>query len=326
MKRIVDISTGLVMVITDLHGAWEPYVRYRDRFLQLLGQGKADRLLFLGDLIHGQVEPENDRSLDIILDVLRLREELGHERVGMLLGNHELPHIYGLTLSKGDQVFTPRFETALGEHRDVVLGFFRSLPFMVRTAGGVLLAHAGAAETIISAEAVEWLSQCSHELLIEEAERLIAPVPLDDLVQSMLGWTPAEYLQMVHFYLDVSGRGDPRYADLLRGVVISEGIPAFRWLWDAMFTRCEQEYDHERAYKRVLERFLEAYSTERPLRALVTGHITIEGGYKIVADRQLRVASWTHARPHSAGMYLLLDAAQEIASAKDLVACLHPLP
>ena len=56
-----------------------------------------------------------------------------------------MPHIYGVSLAKGDIEFTPRFEHVLGDHRARVLAFFESLPFYVRTAAGVMLAHAGPA-------------------------------------------------------------------------------------------------------------------------------------------------------------------------------------
>ena len=89
------------MVVTDLHGDWDAYAHYRDRFLTLQARGRADYLIFTGDLIHSDRLPRDDRSLDIVLDVLRLKEVLD-ERVIYLLGNHELPHLYGITLQKGD--------------------------------------------------------------------------------------------------------------------------------------------------------------------------------------------------------------------------------
>ena len=135
MTTIVDLPGGIAYVVTDLHGDWQAYSRYRDHFLALYHRQQADYLVLLGDLIHGYGPPEEDASLPMVQDVMTLQAELGHDRVIMLLGNPELPHIYGVTLSKGDQMFTPRFEWSMGEARAEIIAFFKSLPFVIRTAG-----------------------------------------------------------------------------------------------------------------------------------------------------------------------------------------------
>lgn len=100
----------------------------------------------------------------MILDVMRLREELGN-RLIYLMGNHEFPHRYTITLQKGDDLFTPRFEWAMGQHRPKIMALLDSLPFYVRTKSGVSVCHAGAfpevderlfdvGETIKSAESL----------------------------------------------------------------------------------------------------------------------------------------------------------------------------
>ncbi len=325
MNRAVDLQQGIAFVVSDLHGAWEPYARYRDHFLALHNQGSADWLIFLGDVIHNYGPPEEDRSLDILLDIMRLREELG-PRVIMLPGNHELSHIYSMPLSKGGMVFTPRFEHALGEHRPQVMAFLRALPFMVRTSGGVLLTHAGAAPTTAQPEAAQRLLDFSHEALLSRAEHLLAQAEASELAAVYRSKTGMDYDQMAWEYLAVSGPNDSRYLDLLRGVVVSTLQPEWQLLWDFFFTRCE-EMMGEYLYNRVLERFLEVYSApERPQRVLVSGHIIVEGGYALVAEKQLRLASWAHARPPSAGRYLLFDVAQTVNTAADLVPHLHPIP
>ena len=88
-NRIVDLPEGWLYVVSDLHGAWNPYTEYRTDFLRLHEQGRADAILFLGDLIHGYGEPEEDFSLDIVWDIIQLQETLGPNRVIALLGNHE---------------------------------------------------------------------------------------------------------------------------------------------------------------------------------------------------------------------------------------------
>jgi len=131
---------------------------------------------------------------------------------------------------------------------------------------------------------------------------------------------------MAKFYLAVSGTEDPRYSDLLRGIIVSNGIEEFAPLWNLLFTQCEKEYGN-RKYRKILTRFLEAFSTRgEAQRVLVTGHIVTQGGYEIVADQQLRLSSWAHARPHDAGSYLLFDVRRPVNRATDLVRGIHPIP
>ena len=120
------MDDGVVMVVTDLHGDWPLYQRYRDIFLALRERELVDTLVIAGDLIHSEGPSETDRSLDIVLDLMALHETLG-PRLVVLLGNHEMAHLYAVVLSKGDVTYTPRFEAALGSHRDAVLSFFDSL-------------------------------------------------------------------------------------------------------------------------------------------------------------------------------------------------------
>src|SRR5690606_13378000 len=130
-----------------------------------------DRLIICGDLIHGEGAEEVDHSLDMLMDVMNLQADLGAERVTMLLGNHELPHIYGLTLATGSIQYTPRFEadmTRLNQlyrsayRRKDLIEFLASLPFFVRTKGGVMLTHAGASAEVKSADLFERLVEIDH--------------------------------------------------------------------------------------------------------------------------------------------------------------------
>ena len=50
--RLWSLDAGVAMVVTDLHGDWDSYARYRDRFIELHAAGQADCLIFTGDLIH----------------------------------------------------------------------------------------------------------------------------------------------------------------------------------------------------------------------------------------------------------------------------------
>ena len=326
MKRAVDLSQGIACVVTDLHGQWEPYTRYRDHFLALHEQGEADSLIFLGDVIHGYGPPEEDASLSILWDIMQLQAELGSRTVILLLGNHELPHIYGVTLAKGEINFTARFEHALGEYREPVIAFLKSLPFAVRTAGGVMMTHAGAAPGTATPEAAQRLLDFSHQALLEEADRLLAQQEAEKLIRDALGLDPGEYEEMARYHLAVSGPNDPRYNDLLRGFVVTNLKPEWPLLWDFFFTQCEAGLLPS-AYSNILARFLEVYSPpEMPQRVLVTGHIPVSDGYAIIAGQQLRLASWAHAIPQESGCYLLFDVAAPIENARQLLPFVHRIP
>jgi hypothetical protein len=97
--RLWSLDAGVAMVVTDLHGDWDAYARYRDRFVELRTARLADCLIFTVDLIHREPDAGADRSLDIVLDILILRERYG-DAIVSLCGNHALPHVYGFVLGK----------------------------------------------------------------------------------------------------------------------------------------------------------------------------------------------------------------------------------
>lgn len=324
MDRVVDLDYGSAFVVTDLHGAWEPYSRYRDHFLALREQGLADRLIFLGDVIHGYGNEQEDYSLPILWDIMQLQSELGPQTVIMLLGNHELPHIYGVSLSKGDTEFTPRFEHGLGEYRPYVIDFLMSLPFCVRTLGGVMLTHAGAIASVANPLVAQRLLAFSHQSLLDEADKLLNRDDVVNLIGSTLHIDLAEYDRMAHHFLAVSGPDDPRYYDLLRGFIIGN-MNEWQNLWDFFFNQCEVGLTAA-FYHTVLDRFLDVYSTpEMQERVLVTGHMAARDGYAVIADRQLRLASWAHAVPRESGCYLLFDVSEPVETATDLLRFVHPI-
>jgi hypothetical protein len=305
------------MVVTDLHGDWDAYRRYRDHFLTLQARGQADYIIFTGDLIHSDGPPQADRSLDIVLDVLALRESLGEQLI-YLLGNHELPHLYGITLSKGKHVYTPRFEAAMGEHRQTIMSLFDGLSFYVRTRGGVALCHAGAAAELTPPGTLARVLRHSHRQLRETAAALIADEKRPALRAGFAKLSGEPYDYMARHYLAASGPGDPRYDDLLVGFLVSS-YPAFDLLWAALFTRNEQQYPRQ-DYAIFLDALLRDLSNGyHRQEALVTGHVPCQGGYTLVTDRQLRLASGPHAHPYPSARYLLFDVARPVRRADELL-------
>ncbi len=316
-KRIVDIEEGRAFIVTDLHGDWDAYRRYRDRFFELEAKNQADFFCVLGDMIHYSGPEEQDASVDIVLDLIKLKEQ-HPEKIVCVLGNHELPHIYSITLQKGNEFFTPRFEKSLGENREKIVSFFDSLPFYLRTGAGVTLCHAGATAAISQKEGLERLSHFSHQSLLEKARESVTPDERPSLMRAMRKLHNRTYNEMARNYFDVSGVEDPRYDDFLVGTVASSSNPDFNLLWDALFTRNEKEYGRQ-GYKVILESMLLTLSKEyNHQRFLVSGHINVRGGYEIINNIQLRLASAKHASPREAGNYLLLDTQENLKSISDL--------
>jgi hypothetical protein len=328
-ERIIDLDCGVAMVVTDLHGAWPVYCRLRDHFLALRARGQADMLVFCGDLIHAEKPGDPDYSLGILLDVMRLQQELGRDHVVMLLGNHELPHIYGVTLAKGDVSYTPGFEAALAAmdadpkaptRRADVIDFLMGLPFYARTKAGVLLTHAGAAPEAATVEAMERLLAVDHHSLLAETDAKLVAFGMSEARASIERITQTPYDSQVRHFLAVSGPNDPRYNDLLRGMIISHGSEEFELMWSALFSTNEYDSSVE-TYGFIVERFLQAVSKISPIeqRVLVAGHIAAPNGFRLIGTQQLRLATYAHARPRESGKFLLLNCEKRVNTAADLV-------
>jgi hypothetical protein len=333
-RRVVDLDSGVAMVVTDLHGTWEVYCHLRDRFLDLHKRGEVQYLVVCGDLIHGEGTEDTDASLDMLLDVMSLQTELGSGTVIMLLGNHEMPHIYGLSLAKGSVQYTPRFEAALTRldqfyrslyRRKNVRDFLASLPFFVRTKAGVMLTHAGAAANVASVALFERLISIDHFDIVAAADRELKNYDVESLRRGYAHFTGISYEEQARRFLAVSGPEDPRYNDLLRVLFLSGQNTDFDLLWNALFS--QNELDENVNYPNVIKNFLNYVShvSAYEQRLLVAGHIGVKDGFGQVGPQQLRLASYTHAFPKTAGRYLMLDCAKPVQTASDLIPHIHPV-
>ena len=324
--RLWSLDAGVATVVTDLHGDWDAYARYRDRFIELRAAGRADCLIFTGDLIHREPDAGADRSLDMVLDILNLQERYG-DAIVYLCGNHELPHLYGFVLGKGRTEYTPGFEAVLSQsgRRGDILALFESLPFFIRTAAGVSIAHAGASAPLADRAQAARLFDWNHLVLRTWAEERLAE---GDRAELRSGYArlsgESSYDAMAQRYLAVPSPADPRYDDLLRGFFVT-AHPDFGIVRSALFTRCELE-DSEAAYTARLAAALGQLSVGyAPQRLLVAGHIATSGGHAVVAQRHLRLASGAHAHTPAARAYLLFDTARSIHGIDDLLAGLQPI-
>ncbi len=308
-ERILDLTSGITMVVSDLHGDKDAFARYASRFLRLRATKKVDRMLLLGDIIHSEGPADQDESMAILLDIMRMQKVLPPNSVVALLGNHEMPHIYGVTLAKGRIEYTPRFEKSLADSgkRDEVINFFQDLPFYVRTASGVMFTHAGPHGN--AAVNIDVIRNFDHQRILDEFDQLLRSNPQPDQLRTLYGKTMGmSYETLAKYYLAVNSPDDPRYDHLVRAMMISQQSREFELLWDILFTRCELGLPLP-LYQRTLSTFLDAFSADAPThqRFLVTGHIPVNGGHTIVTDTHLRIASAAHARPREAGEYLMID-------------------
>ncbi|VAW33282.1 hypothetical protein MNBD_CHLOROFLEXI01-5126 [hydrothermal vent metagenome] len=315
--RVINLEEGQAMVVTDLHGDWDAYQRYRDTFFRLQALGQADILILNGDMIHASAPASQDKSLEIVLDIIRLKKELGDSLV-YVLGNHELPHIYSITLQKGEELFTPRFEFSMGEKRQEIVSFFDSLPFYVRTSGGVSICHAGASTALGETDGVSRVFNYSHQRVLQRTRAQITKEERPSLIRAMRKMHGRTYNDMARNWFAISGLNDPRYDDFLVGTLATSDED-FELLWSALFTRNEKEYGSN-SYQVLLSTMLQALSEGYAQQSiLITGHIDCKGGHKMVNRHQLRVASAKHALPREAGLYLLFNIRERFETAADLV-------
>jgi hypothetical protein len=323
-RRMLDLNDGVAMVVTDLHGKRSAYDAYLARFRELHAQGAVDRLILCGDLIHSYGPARTDGSLPMILDVIDLQAELGSDTVIMLLGNHELPHLYAFPLRRGATEYTPRFEAALTaagvDVRARVLDFIAGLPFAVRTAAGVMINHCGASPLAAEPANQAALADFDHQAYLAEIDASIAAADPEVLIAQYQRVYGVAYDQEVRHMLAVTDMADPRYRHLLRLLYFNDNNPTFDLLWDTFYTRNEAGQPPE-VYARILRDFLRVWSDGASVmqRVLVSGHIAVNGGYAIIADQQLRMASWAHAHPSDAGVYLRLNCAEPVESPHLLV-------
>jgi hypothetical protein len=315
-RKVVDFDSGIAMVVTDLHGEGAIYDHLRRKFLTAHAKGEIDRLIICGDLIHGRSDNE-DHSLRMLLDLMQLQAEMGEDKVVMLMGNHEMPHIYNITLAKAGEEFTEPFERMLTQSgkRDEVYAFLRGLPFYARTKAGVTLTHAGGTPAVITANDAEALFTFDHEALLRLGDDILRRSVDIDLLKA-----DKRYAQQAMKYLALKDIDDPRFPDMMRGQIISQTQLEFEFLWDVLFAQNEQS-GSVTAYNMTAMNFLKAVSDscEWKQRVIVAGHIAVRGGHKLVGSSHLRIASYAHAQPKQAGEYLLLDCGNPIQAAAELL-------
>jgi len=286
-------------------------------------KGLADGLIFTGDLIHASSSSIPDKSVEIVADVLRLQAKYNGQ-VLYLLGNHELPHIYGFGLGKRDNEFTPAFEAALNQtpYRAEITDLFLTLPFFLRTPAGVVITHAGATPSMADVQVAPQVFTWDHEAHIAQANKQLVNMNIVGMRQAYARLSGVEtYDELARHYLAVRNVNDLRYDDLLRGLIVTTD-PDFEHLRSALFTKCEMEID-ETAYLEVLTGMLLLLSDRYwPQRVLIAGHMDSVNGYQIIGKTHFRLASGCHAVPLQTKKYLLLNVERQIEGMEDLLNCI----
>ena len=151
-KLIQLPSKGRLIVVTDLHGDYEDYMKY----LNLWDKNDKDcHIVFTGDLIHSPYP--TDQSVEILDDTITKNKNYSNFHV--LLGNHELSHITDTNIIKMDKNLRVSFEELIINKKgnlqptlDKYKDYFKKLPLFLKTDNGIFISHAGPSKNINSKE------------------------------------------------------------------------------------------------------------------------------------------------------------------------------
>ncbi len=326
-KRTIEIHSGIVMVVTDLHGHGPAYDQIKQTFLAGRAAGTIDRLLICGDLLHAPNpdEPADD-SLRMLTDLTALQSELGSDTVILLCGNHEFPHIYGQPLLRGSTDVTSSFEAAVSASgkRAEITAFLAGLPFFTLTRAGVLVTHAGPTHEVETRDIAAQLLDLDHEAFLAEIDAQLTRYDLDHARTVYAQQYNTDYPSLAKRHL-AAEPGDAHYNHLLRAFFLQDDS-RYKLMWQALFSQNEQILPNDlrrvEIYEAIVASFLAAISANvphLPQHIIVSGHIATNGGHQVVDNYHLRISSHAHAKPASQGQYLLLDAAGSYDDADALV-------
>ena len=291
-KKVIDIKKGRLLVVTDLHGNLRDYHQVWALYRRLKSEGKANRLVFLGDLIHSRKQEED--SLFIIQDLIQKNANHPDSEVFALLGNHEMVHIYHIELWKGNFCYTLDFEESIRADRARYIDFFRSMPFALRTSGGVLLNHTGPSGIIgmgmngdYGIRTLDDLKKWSHEKLLN---RLSLELAIEDP------------------YKELNPEIGSIFANSSKG----------KFLWEFLMNKNERRYI--RGYKEIVRNHLTFMSQGNPSRltVMVNGHVQVPTGMEIVTPQQLRLSSGYGASSNADKTVLLMKAKKQYGGSVEL--------
>lgn len=288
---IYNIASGKLMVVSDLHGNGFDFRQIVKVYHQLKNKGKADYLVFLGDLIHAYPGKQKDESLEIVEELRMMKANQQGSDVICLLGNHEFVHIYHIPLHRGHLEFTSWFENRIRSKREGVIRFFMDMPFMIRTKGGVLLNHSGASDRFGKNENIgyNFFRDYHHT-----------------------GNFLSHINEIRKYNPEIGG-------EFMR---TDEGD----FLWDVLMNGNERQYGE--SYLEMVGDLLFCMSEDRrnaPLTSLVCGHIGADYGAERVGDYQLRLCSSAGCLGDLEKKYLLISSEKEYKDSGALLECCFDL-
>jgi hypothetical protein len=162
-------ARGTLIFATDLQGNYSDYEALKRVYWREHERGHEPVLLLCGDLVHGPGKqlarrehwPDflgsfyEDRSADLVRDFIEFSRK---EAALSLLGNHEHAHIGGPVVSKFHPDEAAVLDAKLGEDRERVHAFFRTLPLIAVAPCGAVFTHGAPRRTEPDLDAFEQLS------------------------------------------------------------------------------------------------------------------------------------------------------------------------
>lgn len=307
---IHDFHDGVLLVAADLQGNWEDYQMVRERFATLRARGSVDKLVLAGDVIH-RYDGGRDASKEILDDLI----DTPDPAVTVLMGNHELMHVYHLDMERNEFRFVEALEERIESDRARYINFLMGLPYAVRTAGGVTINHTGANPPMAG---IVGNSRYAHLVEGQDCLRVAQRIHHAEVLREVTRLTrTARELRQGHsltpdFFDDFTPQIGEQFLRTDVGMYLN----------DIFFNRNEGEYGN--AYPEMLSRFLSTMGAELPQRLLVSGHNEVPRGYEVVADKQLRISSSYGADPGKK-VLLRVDAAKPYAGVGELLGGIIPL-
>lgn len=148
--KIINIGDkGNLKIITDLHGNYSDYKKYKKIWNK---KDLNSHILITGDFIHGY--DNYDESLKILEDIIK---NYKLENFHVLLGNHEWAHITNSNIYKNDINQKRAFEKDIIIEKGYLepflfkaIDFFKQLPIAMITDNKIFISHAGPSKKIKS--------------------------------------------------------------------------------------------------------------------------------------------------------------------------------
>lgn len=227
---------GKALVITDIHGNKEDFLKYMDIWNEFK-ENLDNHLILTGDFIHA-MGLENDSSVEI-LEYVKFHSE-NTSNFHVLLGNHEWSTISNELVFKAgvnqnlgfDSLLREKFgELQYHEKLREYIQFFKKLPVAVRTDNRIFITHAGPATKIKSLDEIKNIDEGGYnsdntklvQLLWNRSEdytqeQLNSFLDVVNCKMTIAGHTPVDGIKLVYDNLLIVsssyGKGKKAYVEV----------------------------------------------------------------------------------------------------------------